>query len=106
MVDVHRLPSYVIDLYVFNHELQGRVSVIRIFFDGVADIEGAHPFDMLAMFVHSESNTVDRRVRLVVYQFQFDMFQFLANQLACAVVFDIQRTEYRLLVVRAERIPG
>ena len=103
MVDVHRFPSYVIDLYVFNHELQGRVTVICIFFDRVADIERFHTFNMCAVLMHSECDTVDRRVRLVVYQFQFDVFQFLSDQFACPVIFYVQRAEHRFLVVRTER---
>ncbi len=79
MVDVHRFPSYVIDLYVFNHELQGRVSVICILFNRIADIKRFHPFNMRAVLVHSESDAMDGRVRFVVYQFQLDMFQFFAD---------------------------
>ena len=104
MVDVHRFPSYVIDLYVFNHELQGRVSVICILFNRIADIKRFHPFNMRAVLVHSESDAMDGRVRFVVYQFQLDMFQFFADQLACPVIFHVQRAKYRFLVVRTERI--
>ena len=59
---------------------------------------------MRIVLVHAESNAVYRCVRLVVDQFQFDMFQVFPYQLAGPVILDSERAEYGLLVVRAERI--
>ena len=104
MVDIHRIPSYIVLLDVLHHQLQRRVAVVGVLLDGVADIERLHVLDMRIVLVHAESNAVYRCVRLVVDQFQFDMFQVFPYQLAGPVILDSERAEYGLLVVRAERI--
>ena len=104
MVDIHRIPSYIVLLDVLHHQLQRRVAVVGVLLDGVADIERLHVLDMRIVLVHAECNAVYRCVRLVVDQFQFDMFQVFPYQLAGSVIFDSERAEYGLLVVRAERI--
>ena len=104
MVDIHRIPSYIVLLDVLHHELQRRVAVVGVLLDGVADIERFHVLDMCIVLAHTESNAMYRCVRLVVDQFQFDMFKVFPYQFAGPVVFDSERAEYGLLVVRAERV--
>ena len=81
MVDIHRIPSYIVLLDVLHHQLQRRVAVVGVLLDGVADIERLHVLDMRIVLVHAESNAVYRCVRLVVDQFQFDMFQVFPTNL-------------------------
>ena len=104
MVDIHRIPSYIVLLDVLHHELQRRVAVVGVLLDGVADIERFHVLDMRIVLAHTESNAMYRCVRLVVDQFQFDVFKVFPYQFAGPVVFDSERAEYGLLVVRAERV--
>ena len=104
MVDIHRIPSYIVLLDVLHHQLQRRVAVVGVLLDGVADIERLHVLDMRIVLVHAECNAVYRCVRLVVDQFQFDMFQIFPYQLAGPVILDSERAEHGFLVVRAERI--
>ena len=60
MVDIHRIPSYIVLLDVLHHQLQRRVAVVGVLLDGVADIERLHVLDMRIVLVHAESNAVYR----------------------------------------------
>ena len=62
MVDIHRIPSYIVLLDVLHHQLQRRVAVVGVLLDGVADIERLHVLDMRIVLVHAECNAVYRYV--------------------------------------------
>ena len=77
---------------------------MRVFFNGVTNVEGALCLDIAHVRTLSECDTVHYIVRLVVNQFQFDMFLVASHHFACTVVIYMMRTENRLHIVRAERI--
>lgn len=52
----------------------------------------------------SECDTVHDVIRLVVNQFQLDMFLIASHYFAGSVVIDVMRTEDRFDIVRTERI--
>ena len=75
---------------------------MRVFLDGVANVESPFGFDVSRLRTLSEGNAVHHIVAFIVHQFQFDVFLSASHHLACAVVVDFFRTEHRLRVRRSE----
>ena len=75
-----------------------------VLLNGIDDIEGAFGLDVACLRTLSECNAVHDVVRLVVHQFQLDVFLFTSYHLTCTVIIYIVCTEYRLGVVWSKRI--
>jgi len=58
MVDIHRIPSYIVLLDVLHHQLQRRVAVVGVLLHRVTDVERLHTLDMVVVPVHAESDGV------------------------------------------------
>ena len=54
---------------------------VTIFFDGIANVEGAARLDVARLRTLSEGYAVHNVVRLVVHQFQFDVFLSASHHL-------------------------
>ena len=51
----------MLDADILHLELDDRILIIRIFFDGITDIEGFHLLDMPIVSAHAKGNGVDDR---------------------------------------------
>ena len=69
---------------------------MRVFLDGVANVESPFGFDVSRLRTLSEGNAVHHIVAFIVHQFQFDVFLSASHHLACAVVVDffVQNTGF------------
>ena len=59
--------SHPVGFNIFHHQLGGGIAVVVVFFNRVADAERIHVFDVFAMFVHTESNGMNRSMGITVY---------------------------------------
>ena len=75
-------------LYIFYLQLDVAM-LVYVFFDGIADVERLFGFDVSCLRTLSECDAVHYVVRLVVYQFQLDVFLVSAYYFAGAVVVNV-----------------
>ena len=77
---------------------------MRIFFDGITNIERPFGLDVPYLRTLSECNAVHYIIGFVVYQFQLNMFLIASYHFTCTIVIYIVRTKHRLMIVRSERV--
>ena len=76
---------------------------VGVFFYGVTDVECVLRFDVACLRTLAERNAVHNVVRLVVYQFEFNVFLVAAYYFAGAVVVHFVCVERGFLVARPKR---
>ena len=77
---------------------------MRVFFNGVTDVERTFRFDIAHVRTLSERNTVHYIIRFIIDQFEFDMFLIASHHFTCSVIINMMSAENRFRVIRTERI--
>ena len=77
---------------------------MRVFFNGVTDVERTFRFDIAHVRTLSERNTVHYIIRFIINQFELDMFLVASHHFACSIIIDVMSAENGFRVVGTERI--
>ena len=95
--------SFECRLDVFNLQLDFS-PFVRVFLYRITDVERLFGLYVTHLRTLAEGNAVHYIVRLVVYQFQLDVFLVSAHHFARAIIVYVLGNEDGLMVVRPERI--
>ena len=72
--------------YIFDHQLGKRIVPVRIFFDGIANINGLLVFKTIEITLLSERNSLYGLTHAPIHHIHLYMMKFAANQLTAACV--------------------